>query len=470
MKEKTKTLQDLQDPFIFENYTGYLPGSQSAVLIKDSRDMFAKPDADPKPIPVKVQGVPKNLEVVPWGEDNDLPQQIISKVDKSPDLSTGLLFNIQVGFGEGIIPCKKLVDDDGKIKVIPWLDHKEVNQFFEDNDINGYFLEQLTDFNHFFNLFPEIILNKAEPEKRKVVQLTSKEAAFSRWAKANEKTNRIEWHLYSSLWDSESEMEEGDVVATRVLDFKRPIPDLLKRIGRSKGSNDEKGYRYIIPINFPTPGRSYYQKPYWYSIIESGWYDFAAAIPEFKRYLIKNGMLIKNIIYLPHKYFDEIFQREGITDKAKQKARVKKEFDDFNKFIYGLENTGKSMISFYKESADGKKTHQIEVVPIKNEFKGGEYLEDSGEVSNMMAYTMGVHPSIIGATPGKNQGSFSGTDKRELFIIKQTLLKPFRDRILKPLYLIKRINGWPDDMEFTIPNLELTTLDKNKTGTEIKTS
>ena len=87
----------------------------------------------------------------------------------------------------------------------------------------------------------------------------------------------------------------------------------------------------------------------------------------------------------------------------------------------------------------------------------------------MMAYTLGVHPSLIGATPGKNSG-FSGTDKRELFIIKQALLKPIRDRLLRPLYLIKAINNWPKDIYFTIPNIELTTLDKNKTGVETKAS
>ena len=127
------------------------------------------------------------------------------------------------------------------------------------------------------------------------------------------------------------------------------------------------------------------------------------------------------------------------------------------------------MVSFFKDSPDGKKRYKIEIVQIENKFKGGEYLEDSGEVSNMIAYTLGVHPSLIGASPGKTS-SMSGTDKRELFIIKQALLKPIRDRILRPLYLVKRINGWPEEIHFAIPNIELTTLDKNKTGTETKIS
>jgi hypothetical protein len=49
------------------------------------------------------------------------------------------------------------------------------------------------------------------------------------------------------------------------------------------------------------------------------------------------------------------------------------------------------------------------------------------------------------------------------------MTKPFRDRILRVLYLIKAINKWDPDLHFTIPNIALTTLDKNKTGTETKT-
>ena len=70
---------------------------------------------------------------------------------------------------------------------------------------------------------------------------------------------------------------------------------------------------------------------------------------------------------------------------------------------------------------------------ISNEFKGGEYIDDLEEVSNILCYGMGQHPSLIGAAPGKNK-SINGTEARELFIIKQAMLKPIRDRILLPLF------------------------------------
>ncbi|MBN2747355.1 MAG: hypothetical protein JXR34_11575 [Bacteroidales bacterium] len=452
---------------LFPNGTAFFKNTQAAVVFASSKEMFSNPDAEPKAIKAGA----KEYKVVPWGEDNDLPQQIIEKVGKSPDMSTGLLFNINVGFSEGITPCRISVDEKGVKKVTPVFDNVEINTFFEHNDINGFFLEQLIDMNYFFNTFPEIILDQEKPASRKVVEINSKEAAFSRWEEMDD-NGIIKNHLYSAKW-AEGSIEEKDVEATPVLHSKRPILDLLRRIGREKDlkgqTKDEQQFRYIVPVNFPTPGRFYYQKPYWYSLIESGWYDFATFIPEFKKYLIQNGMTIKYIIYIADDYFPDIFTREGINDEAKQTARIKKEYADLNKYTTGISNTGKSMISFYKQSPQGDKQYRIEIKAVENQFKGGEYLKDSAEVSNMIGYTLGVHHSIIGANPGGASGSFSGSDKRELFIIKQALMKPMVDRLIRILYLVKIINKWPADIYFTVPHITLTTLDKNKTGSETKT-
>ena len=135
----------------------------------------------------------------------------------------------------------------------------------------------------------------------------------------------------------------------------------------------------------------------------------------------------------------------------------------------GAENAGQTIITFQKKDPTGQPYPMIKIESIRNEVKGGEYIEDSEEASNIIHYGMMVQPSIIGPSPGKNK-TINGTEARELFIIKQAILKPFRDRILKPLYLIKAINRWPDDLHFAISNIELTTLDNDKTGSVTKTS
>ena len=246
--------ENIKDVMIFPNETAFMPSIQAAVMFSDSRDMFKTTSADLVTNPMGE----KYGKVVRWGDDNDLPQLIIAKAEKSPDLSTGLLFNIQVGYGDGIVACRYQIDDKGKKTMVPVYDNEEINDFFERNDINGYLLEQLTDNKYFFNVFPEIILNQDVPESLKVVTLTSKEAAFSRWEEMDKETGKIGHHFYSAYWDENAKKDQ--VVATPVLDFKRPIQDAMVRIGREKDSKgkakDEKQYRYIVPVTFPTPGRT----------------------------------------------------------------------------------------------------------------------------------------------------------------------------------------------------------------------
>ena len=454
----------------------YMTFANAAVVtVSDNREMFANPDA----APLKKNINDKDYEIVPWGIDNDLPEQIISKVGKSVDMSTNILFNISVGYGSGIIPVRrKIKESEGfelSITYEPVLDNKEINEFFENNNIERYWLEQITDMQWFFNCFPEIILNQEDPQNRKVVELRSKEASKSRWSKMNDK-GVIEKHFYSSYWRSPNSYQANKdpknplcIDITDVLDYYNPVLDLKRKIGREKypdlSIKDDNVCRYIIPVNFPTPDKTYYQKAYWWSLFESGWYDFALTIPEAKRALMRHKMVLQYVVYIHDKYFDWVFQQEGITDDKAKKARIKKEYADIQNFLAGTKNQGKAIIARIMYSPDGKtEMPAIKISPIENPIKGGEYIDDSEEVSNIIAYGMMVHSSVIGSH-GKG-GTINGSEARELFIIKQALMRPFRDLLLKPLYLIKAINKWPDDIYFIIPNLQLTTLDKGTGATK----
>ncbi len=450
--------------------TAYLPGVKAAILTPtDTTNLFSTPDADPLFITVK--GIKDPPQVVPWGEDNDLPQQLVTKIFKLPQMTTNIWFNIVAGYGEGIKPVRvKYIDE--KPVVTPYLDNEEVNRFWEENDMDNFLLEQMTDMHWFFNVFTEIIFNKEDGDKRKIIEIRNKEAAFSRWAKMDLTTGRIPYHYYFAYWgEYQPDEQERICTATPVLDFHNPLRHLREIMDEDKAKTwNARRNRFIVPVSFPTPNRNYYQKPYWYSLIESGWYDFAIKIPEFKKAIMENQIEIKYIVLLAPGYFEEVFRREKISDEKSQTARIKKEYADLKKFLQGAEKAGRSIITFQKFDHSGKPYPMISIEPVKRDkAAGGDYIEDSEEVSNIISYAMMVQPSLIGPSPGKNK-TINGTEARELFIIKQALLKPFRDRILRPLYLIKAINRWPADLFFSIPNVELTTLDNDKTGSVTKTS
>jgi len=436
----------------------FLEGPKAAVTFTKSTHKFTDPDADPEEI-TGLTGDGKKPKFVPWGEDNDTPDYIIEQVYLTPVATAGMQFNIKTLYGLGV--KAGTFDDKGKFIET---NNKEVLEFFKDNDIKSYFLEQCTDTEFFYNAFPEIILSK-DPKNPKIVQLNHKEAAFSRWGEMDKKGS-INWHYYSASWTSENEQpKKENVVASKVLDRKRPVADLKSRIEKGLGSSEENK-RFIIPLCFPTPGKLYYQKPYWYSLIDSGWLEFAAKIPEFKKSILKNQAAIKYHIELHPEYFEKIFAEEKIETDAAKRTRINKEYENFTEFLTGSENAGKTVISYLHKRNVKDHTEwasMLKITPIESSMKGGEYIEDSEEVSNIISYALNVHPSIIGSSPGKSK-NINGTEARELFNIKQALLKPARDMLLKPFYLIKEINGWPEDLEFIVPDLSLTTQDDSKTG------
>ncbi|HUW07898.1 MAG TPA: hypothetical protein VMW01_16755 [Williamwhitmania sp.] len=382
--------------------------------------------------------------------------ELIDKVGANPMVASNLLFNIQMTYGSGIMPVRRSVVN-GKLVLEPVYDNAEINEFFENNDINGYYLEQCTDLNFLYNAFAELVFSY----EGKIAELNSLEATFSRFSEIDAVNKKILYHYYSAKWGESP--KEADIIITPLLDSKNPIRDLKIRRGiipdnQGKTLRNPSGDRFVIPITFPTPGKFYYQKPYWLSIITSGWYDFAQQIVEFKKALMANQMTIKYHVQLSDNYWDVLYKAEGIVDIDKKKARRVKELEDINKFLTDTKNTGRSIISYIKYK-EGKSEAMMTVTAIDNKFAGGEYLDDLEEVSNVISYGMNVHPSLIGSAPGKNT-TINGTEARELFIIKQAMMKPFRDRLLLPLYVVKAINNWPVDIFFTIPDIELTTLDQ----------
>jgi hypothetical protein len=315
--------------------------------------------------------------------------------------------------------------------------------------------------NYFYNAFPEIILSG---DRRNIVSLRSKEAMFSRWSTMNAKCV-VEYHLYSAKWADGA--KEDDIVVTDALDDYNPYFDLTARLS----TGNYKNLRFIVPVFMPTPGRPYYPKPNWWSIFSSGWYDHAVAIPLLKNAIVKNNLGVRFIVYVSDQYWKEVFAKEGI-DPANKNAvteRINKEKEAFASFLAGEKNAGKAIMATKKFAATATGSAEekyIEIVPIKNELSGGEFLQDSEEASNIISYSMGVHTALIGATPGKNKGSLGGTDKRELFMIKQALTKPLLHRVLRPFSLIKKFNRWDENFVVQVPEYMFTTLDKNKTGKE----
>ncbi len=436
-------------------------GTKMAVKFGDSANKFAYTNDRPAPAP---EGSGLKRGILKWGTDNKLPDQIRKYVEASEIVGKALEFLIDTAYGDGIMPCTIQKDDDGNKTYHPYDLTGDARDFFELSNPNQYLKNALTNVFYFKRAYAEISMDK-QAKDRKAILLTCKDTSFGRVEEADASGN-IERFIYYGSWGYKTPSKE-DVVVMPLLDMDLPKRDFLTRTGKLAGKDgkqkDDKEPRYIYPLSILTPGRREYPQPAWWSIFTSGWYDFMQAIPQYKKALMKNQMMVKYIIYIDKEYFKELCREEGITDDKEKRARVNKELTNLNEFLTNTENVGKSFIGRITynptgNSDTGRKSITIEVLP--NNFKGGEYLEDSQEVSKIIGTSLGVNLNMIGDIPGKT-GALSGSDIRERFIILNALMKPIRDLVLEPLYAIKKQNGWPDNLDFTIANMQLTTLDKN---------
>lgn len=446
---------------IMTSSAAYLSGVKAAITF--SNDYFYEENGvKPKNFPSENKKF-SELKYIPWGDDNLYPQNVVELTEKNPVALSLIEFKTDLTFGSGVKLGHYV---DGELieytpeEIMKNNKLKEVWEWITDNNLNSEIAEICMDEIWWDQADVEIILSG---DKSSIAQINSKDKVFSRYSEMNDK-GKIEYHLYSAKW-AETVNDENTTL-TKCLDFKKPGLDLKQKIGIKPNDNGEfknvAESRYIYPIRHASPGRKYYPFPAWHSIIKSGWMDFANAIPVFKKAMMTNSITVKYHIEISADYFPRIFAEAGLTKKDECEARKIEEYTAIQNFLTGAENTGKPLISYYKVTPDGK----VEISDIKinkiDSKVGGEYIEDSQEASAMTYNAFGVHPNLHGVIPSKNSSNLSGSDKRELLRIAQTLLYRKRSKKLELLNLIKDINKWPEELVIYISDIILTTLDQGK--------
>lgn len=443
----------------------YNKEAQAILMLPDKAHSFID---EKHLIPQEVGG----YTIAPWGLENLLPQRVQDKIDRVEVVGANAQFNWQVCYGLGpkltkLVysdnPKEQVLDDKGNViggKVVDRLEiHSgEVYDWCQRSDLSMYMQEVLTDLSHFANAFPVLV---PEKDRTGIYSIVHREAMFSRW-RVDPKTRMIMSHLYSSKWDDNP--GKDDIEESYVID---EFDDVLDITSHLLGENRPE--RLCYPIYLASPGRPYYSYPNWYSVFRSGWYDHLASIPALKKAILKHNLGVKHIIYISPAFLEEKAKKAGInpTDvKASEELKAKL-INEINDTLTGEENAGKVLASLARIIPSGNGTtleKYFSIEKIDNSVPEGEYLTDYETGANVVSYAMGVHPSLIGATPGKNSNSLSGSNIREIFLMKQALSKPMIDRAMRPFAAIKKINNWPSDFVITIPEYTFTTLDEAKSG------
>ncbi len=419
-----------------------LPGFDANAAFTVGSSTVFREDTDI--VPTKLSD---SLSYIPWGGDNLMPFDIIDLIERDETMTTCQVFNAEVCYGAGLT----FVTDNAPEQVAG-----QVEDFLIDNDIPSYFLGLCQDLKYFAFAVSVIILNEAGT---RVTRLLRKEACYCRFAPAD-RSGRFTRLLYANWRES---VAPGDVEVIDILDSRSPWSDLQERLKKPG-----KKRKFAIVTRVPTVDHTYYPIPYYASLFKGKWYDIKQLIGVAKEAKLKNSAPIKYHIEIGSKYYDRIFQAEGITDRHKRQERVVKEKQQILDFLTGAENSGKVWFSTYYVTPDGKEQHDVVIHKIESDKEGGDWQTDIQEAINMICFTMRVHSNLVGSVPGKAQANNSGSDKRELYTIAQALQKPYHDLLFLAPRLVVRLNGWRG-VKVQVPFIQLTTLDKHSDAKTVTT-
>lgn len=471
---------------VLHDNVAYLQQSQSAVYFSMESNGFATGHGTPLPIKQLVS----SFEVAPWGEDNRFPQHIVNLMDYCGVGKAALDTKARSLWGEGIIPVKIIgYEDGGKIENVEALDrvkYKEIYSFIESRNFFRFYLEFLLDWAWYSNCFPEIILSK---DGSKITGLVHQESCDCRFKQMND-SGVIDTVFLSKLWgmskdqyvkfdplkvvrglSTTSVQVEQDTKFVKRLDAidMYDAVNSLKNIANK--IKDREGLKSaILPVNYPSHNKTYYQLPVWDGARLSGWIEIAAKIPSMFKAIYNKAFNIKYHIKIPWLYLIKKYGKEwDAADKDAKKRIIEKELEVMDTFLAGSDKGHKSFVSFFDVDPTTKEPFgQIEIEPIDAKVSYEKDLIASQAANSEIMFAMRLNPDSlgVGAPGGPYSGSAgSGSNLREAKLVYDAGLHLERQVTLEPLYLVRDYNGWDPDIQFRYRDSVLTTLDKGK-GTE----
>ena len=369
-------------------------------------------------------------KIIPWGINNRKPQEIIECAKSNTIIPSALDWKARALYSGGLVYGEvDGFDEDGNEKLKPIYD-VNIDLFIRRN--RRYLSQASKAFYWFKNIFPEMILTK---NRKEIYCLTSQRPEYCRYGQQDAigQLNKI---YINANWGDAKEDENSEEF-TNPVSMLDPYYDLA---GQLKNGNQ---YKYILPVNDPSPGTSFYQSAEWYSAIESGWLDVAKEIPKFKKTLFKNQITIKYLFEVSTWWWNWKYPGFDQFNTKKKQEKMKEELERFVEFMKGSAGSGNSIMTTFNSDPDLQKDYPgWKITAIDNKIKDGIYIEDSNEASSHILYALGVDGTLIGSTPGSKLGAGSGSDKNAAFKIYYSLAKPHQDLILEPFELAAEYNGW----------------------------
>ncbi len=432
----------MKDLIVTEDFA-ILPGAKALVTFSQEKDGAKIKNV----VPYEPGSEPYSR----WGDNNLFPQEVMADLEKNSVALRALDKRRRVHFGRGILAYREKTDASGNIIKEPVRD-PEITEFFRLNRVNFQWTSLIYGMEIFANGWLEMILNKG---KDRINRVFVKDPAYCRLSRMDP-DGKIRKLYYSAQWDRNPSPGSEEIAEMPMFDaekFKNGIyPDV----------------RFAYQLNYSTFNRSYYAMAIWNSIRANKWMDIANRVPVLKAAIMKNQMTIKYHIVIPHDYFLQRYPNGDYTKEQREK-KITEVMEQMNDFLADVENSGKAFVSFaFYNKAKQEMLEGWRIETIDNKLQDSAYLPDSQAANSEILFAIGVDPCLIGAgLPGGKLGAGSGSDKREAYWMLNADMGPDRQITLDPLYFIRDINGWPQDIQFDYVTVDTSqTQDQHPTKTE----
>ena len=426
-------------------------------VVEDSRSLFSNPDGSSvSKGTIMIKGKP--VEYVQWGNDNNLPYMMRDFLQKNMVTARCQEFNYSACYGAGV----RFYDIETEKKT----HNPELMKLDMINNFKKLWLEMCVDMKTYFF---SVVTIQVSQDGKKIVRINHKDACNIRFTPDRK-------NVVYALFENKDTVYEGDnkegAEVIPLLDILHPYRDLMQRTGKMPGkdglSHDSGQRRFAMVLTYPTVGQNFYPLPSWFSVLLDHWYNIYGLIGEGKERKIRNATAPRYQVEIHRQFWEKACDDKGLVDLEERKAYVKQLKQEIEDFVCGNRNAGKTWITEYYVDPNGKENHMVKVINLEDGKKeGGDWADDIQEASNILCFAFGVHPNMIGATPGKAAMNNSGSDKRELFTLKQSLEISYRDILIQAFQVMLVYNGWSEKIWCDCPIVQLTTLDENKDAKKV---
>ncbi|RZJ80355.1 MAG: hypothetical protein EOO20_26060, partial [Chryseobacterium sp.] len=304
--------------FLNDDYA-YLGDHQTVVAIADPIQV---PAGQPKPVE---EGGSSSV-VAFWGKENAYPQDVIEEAEKDTELPAILDWKGRVLQGREVVALNKVWDEDKQDFKVVRVNDEEINKFLTDIIFKRYWREACIDFTWFQNIFPDLIKSKGD----KIVYLGTHDASFCRWGVMDSKGNITKCFVSAQWKEGAKPGDTEKVMEIKVVDPYNPeVVETLKK--------DKKTKRFVYPVNYPSPGKSYYPSAAWTSFLFSPWFTIKKNIPVWKNKLMTRVLSAKFIITIPINYWKAAYKDWDKKTADEQNDLKKKKVTEINDKLTGME-------------------------------------------------------------------------------------------------------------------------------------